>query len=105
MENLQMELQRTVLSGRTQSGKIVAYYEQHLEKDGIMSFLFVSFFEDNSTVEILDDGTEQKDVREDSLRATIEYSDNMFRCQIANNGYSVELWNIYWEIFNALKTE
>jgi hypothetical protein len=95
---LTLTVQSSVLNGRTQSGDIVAYYEQHvLAATGVTESLLVSFLKNEST--------DSADVRETSLNASIEYTNGFFRCNIKKQEDIPELWDVFWQLFNQLKNE
>ncbi|MDR3140178.1 MAG: hypothetical protein LBU37_00360 [Tannerellaceae bacterium] len=94
---LTLTVQSSVLNGRTQSGNIVAYYEQRVLPSGITEGLLVSFLKDESA------GAD--DVNETSLNASIEYANGFFRCHIKEQENLPEIWEVFWQIFNQLKNE
>jgi hypothetical protein len=94
---LTLTVQSSVLNGRTQSGDIVAYYEQRILATGITDGLLVSFLKDESSG--------GADVRETSLNASIEYANGFFRCQLKEQVDIPALWDVFWQLFNQLKNE
>ncbi|MDR1160708.1 MAG: hypothetical protein LBK45_00060 [Tannerellaceae bacterium] len=93
---LTLTVQSSVINGRTQSGDIVAYYEQRIFlPSGATESLLVSFLKDES------DG--EADVNETSLNASIEYANGFFRCHIKKQENVPELWDVFWQLFNQLK--
>lgn len=102
MEAIRLEIQSTVFNGRTQVGDIIAYYEQLQTNDGKLEGLRVSFLKDKS-IRTTENGSEQVDVQEESMNASIEYNLGIFRSQIREQDNMDLLWEIFWNIFYQLK--
>ena len=105
MEALNLEIKREVKNGCARVGDVIAYYEQQVDTEtGKMDFLRVSFLKNETKIVPLADGTTANEDQEIPLHVDIEYSANTFRCQILEQEGVSEYWDIFWQIFNQLKT-
>lgn len=104
MEPLNLKLQGEVRNGRAQLDNIVAYYEQHiLTETGEMDFLRVAFLEARTIIIPLSDGSTTEEAREEAMNAFVEYSAKTFRCQIVEGNDIMQLWEMFFDIYNQLK--
>ena len=106
MNTLDLKILRTSDNGRTTVGNIVAYYERHIDTGtGKMDFLHVSFLKSEIRQVPLSDGTLTDERQETPLHVDIEYSSQNFRAQILEQDNIQQFWDIFWQLYNQLKTE
>lgn len=106
MNTLDLKILRTSDNGRTTVGNIVVYYERHIDTGtGKMDFLHVSFLKSEIRQVPLSDGTLTDERQETPLHVDIEYSSQNFRAQILEQDNIQQFWDIFWQLYNQLKTE
>lgn len=106
MDTLDLKILRTSDNGRTIVGDIVAYYERHIDTEtGKMDFLHASFLKSEIRIVPLSNGTLTDERQETPLHADIEYSSQNFRAQIMEQDNIQQFWDIFWQLYNQLKTE